>query len=403
MFKSIWQPPRLFQAHPHEHRRVTWLELFYDLVYVATVVQLGNLLSDNVSVVGFLQFAGLFVTIWWSWTGITFYMNRFISDDILHRLLMFTQIFAIALAALSIEGAFGALSAQFALAYAVIRLILTLLYIRAGAYNPQIRPLTRQFTTVFAIGTALFVVSAFVPQPFTFMLWAAAIVLEFSAPLFGAFRRNVAEVFPPHDEHMTERFGIFTLIVLGEAFLKVISEEAGLTFGWEQFLFSLFGMIVLYALWWLYFDDVAEADFSDQVRAKFTWIYSHLPLQMAMTAFGVAAVKLFTAPLFEPLTDRYRLLYSAALILYLVFLGIIDRVTVRHDRAIPNHTRAYFRFASAAIILGVALFGGGMTTLAYIVLMAALFSGLVLIDLFEPRRQPGGSPAAPPVSTAASD
>ena len=109
---SIWRPPYLHTAHDtEEERKVSWLELFYDLVFVATIIQLGNMLSHDVSWLGFLKFVALFIPIWWSWTGITFYMNRFIVDDVWHRLLVFIQIFGIATLGLSIQDAFG-VSAQ---------------------------------------------------------------------------------------------------------------------------------------------------------------------------------------------------------------------------------------------------------------------------------------------------
>ena len=116
MVHKIWQPPHLHRdINPEEERKVTWLELFYDLVYVATLIQLGNTLSEEVTLMGFAQFAIVFTPIWWTWTGVTFYMNRFVVDDIWHRLLIFVQMCAIAWLGVSVEGAFGELAGQFAL------------------------------------------------------------------------------------------------------------------------------------------------------------------------------------------------------------------------------------------------------------------------------------------------
>ncbi|MCB0157354.1 MAG: low temperature requirement protein A, partial [Caldilineaceae bacterium] len=94
MTHRLLAPPRLHQAAHGEVRKVTWLELFYDLVYVAVLIQLGNILSDDVSPVGLMRFVVLFVPVWWAWTGITFYMNRFVADDVVHRLLIYLQIVA---------------------------------------------------------------------------------------------------------------------------------------------------------------------------------------------------------------------------------------------------------------------------------------------------------------------
>src|SRR5690606_21277277 len=125
-------PPRLYTQvlgeHGHEERKVAWLELFYDLVYVTTLIQLGDALSEDVSLFGFMRFVLLFIPIWWSWTGVTLYINRFMGDDVWHRVLIFLQIFAVAALAISVSEAWGSLSIQFTIAYVGIRLILVLLY-----------------------------------------------------------------------------------------------------------------------------------------------------------------------------------------------------------------------------------------------------------------------------------
>ena len=131
MNNTLFQPPMLHTTYAQlfgPERRVTWLELFYDLVYVATFIQLGNALSEDISWTGFLRFVALFIPIWWSWTGITFYFNRFVVDDIWHRILIFSQIFFIVILGISVQGAFSDLAAQFVLAYVGVRLILILLY-----------------------------------------------------------------------------------------------------------------------------------------------------------------------------------------------------------------------------------------------------------------------------------
>ena len=87
MTGKLRHPPRLHRASAGAHeRKITWLELFYDLVYVATLIQIGNALSEDITLNGFLRFAIVFIPVWWAWTGITFYMNRFVVDDLWHRL-----------------------------------------------------------------------------------------------------------------------------------------------------------------------------------------------------------------------------------------------------------------------------------------------------------------------------
>ncbi len=89
-----WTPPRLTSARRPDQRTVEWLELFYDLVYVAALIQLGQSLVGDLTVRGVGRFVVLFTLLWWAWTGTTFLMNRVEVDDLVHRSLMIGQMLA---------------------------------------------------------------------------------------------------------------------------------------------------------------------------------------------------------------------------------------------------------------------------------------------------------------------
>ena len=111
---SSWlQPPRLRigENREQEHRHATWLELFYDLVFVVAVSQVAHNLYADVTISGFFSFIFLFIPIWWAWIGTTLYANRFDSDDIGHRLLMGVQMLAIAALAVNVHHGLGETSA----------------------------------------------------------------------------------------------------------------------------------------------------------------------------------------------------------------------------------------------------------------------------------------------------
>ena len=118
-------------------RSATWLELFFDLVFVVAVAELAHNLSENVSVLEFLAFAGLFVPVWWAWIGSIFYATRFDTDDLVHRLFTAIEIFLVVVLAVNIHDGFGATSGGFALAYAAIRGLLVFKYYMAGRNVPK--------------------------------------------------------------------------------------------------------------------------------------------------------------------------------------------------------------------------------------------------------------------------
>ena len=89
-FRSWWQVPRR-AGDPIEHRQVTFLELFYDLVYVALVAELSHSLSNHIGWAGLGGFAFLFVIVWWAWLNGTFYHDIHGNNDIRTRVFTFLQ------------------------------------------------------------------------------------------------------------------------------------------------------------------------------------------------------------------------------------------------------------------------------------------------------------------------
>ncbi len=109
-----------------KERHTTWLENFYDLSVSIVVYQISRNLTQDVSIHGVLSFIILFIPVWWSWIGVTFYSTRFETDDLIHRLFMLLQITASAFMAVSVPDGLGKNSEWFALSYAVIRIILVI-------------------------------------------------------------------------------------------------------------------------------------------------------------------------------------------------------------------------------------------------------------------------------------
>ena len=128
------EPPRLRTTEdPSSERHATWYELFFDLVFAAAVVELATALADDPTSAVFGRFAGLFVAISWAWTGFAVYANRFDTDDLIYRLIKAGAAFATAAIAIEIPrlmaGDGGSMA--FAIGYAVVRLLLVALYVRA--------------------------------------------------------------------------------------------------------------------------------------------------------------------------------------------------------------------------------------------------------------------------------
>ncbi len=197
-------------------RHATAFELFFDLVFVVAVAELADALLHHPTAAGLGRYVALFVPVWWAWVGYTFYADRFDNDDAVQRLLMVAAMLAVASLAVAIPDAFADArgSAVFASSYVAVRALLVALYARAHWLVPEGRPLTARYLTGFVTGAALWLASLAVAPPGRYALWAAGLAVELATPLLSA--AAIARV-PFHGSHIPERFGLFTLIVLGEA------------------------------------------------------------------------------------------------------------------------------------------------------------------------------------------
>jgi low temperature requirement protein LtrA len=274
------------------NRHATWLELFYDLVFVVVIFQLAHNLEEDFSLYGFLGFLALFVPVWWSWTGAAFYATRFDTDDLGHRILILLQMVGAAALAVNVSDALGNDSAGFALSYAAIRIILVLEYVRTGISKSfsSATPLIRRYSIGFLCAAIVWIISAFIPPPFRFVLWAIGLVIDFATPITAG---RLHSQFAPHVSHLPERMGLFIIIVLGESVLEVV---AGVQ-KWGEFnIYSMsilgLGLSIPFSLWWLYFDNVDGAPIralreKGRIGIYSLWLIGHFPLVVAITSVGV--------------------------------------------------------------------------------------------------------------------
>jgi len=364
-----------------KERKVSWLELFYDLIYVAAIIQLGDALSQHVGLLGFLGFAGLFVPIWLTWTNFTFYSNRFVIDDFGHRLLVFGQMFAIGAMAVSVPGVLNGEPLAFTLAYVVARVAVVAMYVRVFIQIEHARDMTRRYVVGFAAGTALFVVSIFLPLPWVYLAWAVAIGIDFSTVLSRSAREIIGR-YDPDEEHMTERYGLLTIIVLGESFVKVLSSLAGAGGTTSQTaIMGVLALTITCSIWWIYFDDVAGSSIKNRRGSRWIWVYMHLPLTLAITGVGVAVKKaVWLDPSFAG-AAKYRWLLCGTLGLAFFAVGVIDWVTERRRAELSDRHRVYARIGSAVLILLLAPAGGSMSAMAFLLLVVLVCVLQVAFDI----------------------
>lgn len=298
-FRDWWQPPRK-AGDRLAHRQVTFLELFYDLVYVVIIAELSHALAGHLSWRGVGEFVFLFLIVWWAWFNGTTYHDLHGNNDVRTRVFTFLQMLSVVAMAIFAHDALGETSVGFALSYAAFQLILTYMWWRTGVYDENHRPLSQPYSIAFLVNTLLFAASAFVPVPLRFYLWGAATLVSLLLPLntFLTARGNpaaqaeidsVLDVTPS----LVERFGLFNIIVLGEIIVGVVagvSEHEHLT--WTLGITAGLGTLVAISVWWQYFDAISHRIPRPSLMLVSLWFYLHLPLTMGITATGAAVLNI---------------------------------------------------------------------------------------------------------------
>ncbi|MBM0742828.1 low temperature requirement protein A [Phormidium sp. CLA17] len=377
------QPPRLRGGEEDETRRVTWLELFYDLVFVVAVSQVAHNLSKDVSLTGFVGFVALFVPLWWAWIGTTLYANRFDTDTVIRRLLMGVQMLAIAALAINVHHGLDDSSSGFALSYAMARIVLVLEYLWAGWCIPSARGLTTHYSIGFAIAAIFWIISALVPLPLRFAFWAVGLAVDFATPLTA--QRHQANV-PPHLEHLPERFGLFTIIVLGEAIIAVVRGVSEMKWSSISAFSAVCGFIVAFGLWWIYFDNVDGSAIraqkaSGRLRVFQFWFYSHLPLVIGLAATGIGVEHVILTKDGAFLTDPERWLICGSVALCFLSLAVLHRTGI----IFKCKARTKHRLSAAGILFIVAIAGANLPPVVIIAITATVCAIEVGLDLYQGR------------------
>ena len=352
-------------------RKVTWLELFFDLAFVAAVAQVGSPLAADYTVAGLARYAFLFLLIWWAWNGHTNFSTRFDSDDAVQRILTLTQIFVVAVMAVNAKDALDSRSsAGFAAAYAVMRFVLVAQYLRARSI-PRSRSLTTTYAAGFGIAAVCWLASAVVPPPLRFWLWGVALLIDLGTPILTS---HLTVRVPPDAAHLPERFGLFTIILLGEQLVAIMkgmeSQE-----GWSvsAALSAFLGIGVAFLIWWWYFHGAHGADERvvrnpAQARRFFVWSFAHLPLYLGIAVTGVGIEHVIRiAPDGHLHASEVWILCGAIALL----MGALVAIGATSDES-GQGGRTWVRSALAAAPLALAPFGQDVAPVILVAAVVAL-------------------------------
>lgn len=271
----------------YEHARVTYVELFFDLVFVFAVTQLSHLLIAHLDLAGAVHAILLLLAVWWAWIDTSWVTNWLDPQRPAVRLLLFALMFVGLMLSASIPGAFQAQALLFALAYAAIQIGRSAFMLVALRHDD--RRNFRNFQRIFAwhllIGL-LWIAGALVEGEGRLTLWIGAVALECAAPFAGfavpGLGRSTTADWNVDGGHLAERCALFVIIALGESILVTGATAAGEPATATTVAAFVMAFIGTVAMWWIYFNIgeeratrkiAADADPGRLARAAYTYIH----------------------------------------------------------------------------------------------------------------------------------
>jgi low temperature requirement protein LtrA len=349
----LWSPPR-GHAEVSSDRTVSALELFYDLVYVAVISRASHHLAEHVTARGFLELTVVFGLIWAAWVNGTLYLELHGREDGRTRNTVFLQMGILMLLAVFTTDATGDGGTAFALVYAVFLAVMAWLWYSVRRQDrvdhPEFLAPAARYVTGMAAGAGVIALSAVLPDGPRLAVWAAfglAWLLGMVALGHSAVVDN--QGLPPTDS-LVERFGLFTIIVLGEVIVGVVN---GLSIPERDVTTTTTGMIALvvgFGFWWNYFDLVGRRMPRGDGGSLITWMLSHLPITLSITAAGAAMVSLIghASDARTPASTAWLLTGSVAL--GLLALTLAEQSLVDADRLAAVYRPLRLATAGAAAL-----------------------------------------------------
>ncbi len=291
--RFLWQGPR-----PHGEiwadREVSFLELFYDLVYVVVIARAAHHLAAHVSWQGVFDFVVVFALIWLAWLNGTLYHELHGREDVRSRLAIFAQMMLLAWLGVYTGEATASGGEMFAIVYGILFLLFTVLWFTVWRQDDdQYRPVAQKYIIMMVLSTiVIFASSQLEPETRT-LVWLAIVVLTFAA--FGLISTSGPGMDGSVTFAMVERFGLFSIIVLGEVVVGVVEGLSEVDEGHPDAKTVAIGLLALtigFGFWWTYFDFTGRRLPHNTQPGLGIWMTAHLPVTTAIAAAGAAMVDL---------------------------------------------------------------------------------------------------------------
>jgi low temperature requirement protein LtrA len=263
---------KYFQANRH----ATWLECFFDLIFVVVIDDLTHVLSHThegrLDPLQFWKFVLIFIPLWWIWASHTMYANRFDADDRKHRLATLVIMFLLIILSGLIDQRFVASFDAIVVCYAGAKYIVAMMYFVSKYRHKESAALTTAVGGAIIAGSTISLASILFPAPERYVVFYLGILFDLVVFMFFLPRR--LQVIPVHTEHLIERVGLLTIIILGESVTSLSTGLSDLSWTAQRLLTAATGFVMISSIWWVYFDSFHLLT-KQQLTTGHSVLYSH--------------------------------------------------------------------------------------------------------------------------------
>jgi low temperature requirement protein LtrA len=285
-----WVVPLKARSPDEAHRAATPLELLFDLVIVVAVAQAASYLHHGIAeghaAETLVSYGLVFFGIWWAWMNFTWFASAYDNGDVPYRLTVFVQMTGALILASGLEPFFTHLDPTITImGYVVMRVAQVTHWLRAARSDPEHRPADLRYAVGIGLAQVGWVILLFLPRQFYLPGLILGALVELLIPVWA----ERASPTPWHSHHIRERYGLFTIIVLGESILSTslaiqsAADEGAMNAGLVPVIIG--GLLVVYSMWWLYFYHRVPHLVASGITA-FIWGYGHFFIFAATAAVG---------------------------------------------------------------------------------------------------------------------
>lgn len=266
-----------------EGRHATWLELFFDLVFVAVIGvithDLAHTHDGHIGLEQLLRFPLVFIPVWWIWMTHTLYANRFDADNREHRLFSLAIMAIMVILSTFAEDSLGDSFIWFVLLYGLVRLMLAYLYWTVHRERAGEVSFARDLSVAIGAGAMVSMSSVLFEGNLKFALFYLGIVLD---ALWQVFLRDKLNTRPIDRNHLVERMGLLAIIILGESVIAMVGSLDHEHWNTYDVASATTGFLLVGAIWWIYFDSFPKLEGAKRLTTGNVLIFTHLLVCMGL-------------------------------------------------------------------------------------------------------------------------